>query len=125
MSTCPSCRVINVESLYSCPSKIMDDISANLRPPDPRRSPNIAHFRMRRRQRAQQLNIAEDRYAIAHRIRKYNCPCANCHGGGRQVLRSTIRRHLRAVGRDPLISRAILVIICPQMIHIVNFINLL
>ena len=101
----------------------MDDIGANLRPPDPRRSPN-AHFQMRRRQRAEQLNIAEDRYANAQRIRKYNCPCANCHGGGRQVLRSTIRRHLRAVGCDPLISRAILVIIRPQMMRIVNSINL-
>ena len=125
MSTCPLCRVINVKSLYSCPSRIVDNIGANLRPPDPRRSPNIAHFRMRRRQRAEQLNITKDRYANAHRIRKYSCPCTNCHGGGRQVLCSTIRRHLRVVGRDLLISRAILVIIRPQMIPIVNFINLL
>jgi hypothetical protein len=42
-------------------------------------------------------------------LRKYRCPFTWCFGGGRPVLRSTIRAHIRRYGRDHSHTKPILV----------------
>ena len=77
--------------------------------------PESPHRRRKRRRKDERLQEMEEREANDRGLTKYVCPCNQCHGGGRPVLRSTIRKHLRTNGRDPFYNKSILVSINMRM----------
>ena len=82
------------------------DVERAPRRPQRGRQGNRARQRM---SLAECLHAREERLTDELLITKYACPCADCHGGGRSVLRSTIKRHLRRVGRDITLTHSVLV----------------
>ena len=71
--------------------------------------PQSRSMRRRIEEKAHWLHLQDEKRADERKITKYRCPCAECHGGGRPVLRATIQTHLRRVGRDPNYMRTVLV----------------
>jgi len=55
------------------------------------------------------LNALERSRANERRIESYKCPCFQCKGGGRPILRSTVETHLRQHARDSALMHPMLV----------------
>jgi len=58
---------------------------------------------------AMALNALERSRADQRLITSYKCPCNDCKGGGRPILRRNIELHLRRNGRDPTLTHCMLV----------------
>lgn len=67
--------------------------------------PRDAHFSTL----AMALNAMERSCANKRLIARYRCPCNDCKGGGRPILRLIIKNHLRRQGRDPCLTHCMLV----------------
>lgn len=58
---------------------------------------------------AMALNAMERSRANERMLGSYKCPCTECKGGGRAILRETIEGHLCRHSRDPTLTHCMLV----------------